>query len=53
MMKLVTPTRLGMLALAAALSAPGVALAQSGPAASSMKTIGAPAAAAKPQGARF
>jgi hypothetical protein len=49
MMKLMTPTRLGMLALAAALSASGAALAQSGPAASSMKTIGAPAAAAKPQ----
>ena len=39
----------GMLALAAALCAPGMALAQSGPAASSLKTIGAPAAAAKSQ----
>jgi hypothetical protein len=50
MMNVTTPTRMaGMFALAVALCAPGVALAQSGPVASSMKTIGAPAAAAKPQ----
>jgi hypothetical protein len=50
MMNVMTPSRMvGTLALAAALCAPGMALAQSGPAASSLKTIGAPAAAAKSQ----
>jgi hypothetical protein len=45
-MNTMTPSRIiGMLALAAALSSPGAAVAQS----TSMKTIGAPAAAAKPE----
>jgi len=45
-MNAMTPSRvIGMLALAATLSAPGVAFAQS----SAMKTIGTPAAAAKPE----
>jgi hypothetical protein len=50
MMNVMTPGRIiRTLALTTALCAPGVALSQSGPAASSMKTIGAPAAAAKSQ----
>jgi hypothetical protein len=45
-MNTMTPSRIiGMFALAAALSSPGVAVAQS----TSMKTIGTPAAAAKPE----
>jgi hypothetical protein len=39
----------GVFALAAALCGPGIALAQTAPAPSSMKTIGTPAAAAKPE----
>jgi hypothetical protein len=39
----------GMFALIAALCGPGMALAQTAPAPSSMKTIGTPAAAAKPE----
>jgi hypothetical protein len=40
---------LGIVALTAALWGPGMALAQTAPAQASMKTIGTPAAAAKPE----
>jgi hypothetical protein len=39
----------GVFALTASLGGPGIALAQTAPASSPMKTIGTPAAAAKPQ----
>jgi hypothetical protein len=39
----------GMLGVTAALCGPGMALAQTPPASSSMKTIGTPTAAAKPE----
>jgi hypothetical protein len=52
-MKMMTVTRLnrivGMLTVAAILSTAGVALAQSAPAPSAMKTIGTPTTAAKPE----